>query len=75
MRVFSTLISWSDENKSCTRVDESRLYTKNCVVSRRAIMHGTNTYVDYNNNARSQTACSGDQVEDNSGSSRAFWDS
>ena len=23
MRVFSTLVSWSNENKSCTRVDES----------------------------------------------------
>ena len=24
MRVFSTLMSWSNENKSCMRVDESR---------------------------------------------------
>ena len=23
MRVFSTLVSWSNENKSCMRVDES----------------------------------------------------
>ena len=25
MRVFSTIMSMSDENKSCTRVDESQL--------------------------------------------------